>query len=240
MQVNHLIFPVDFYVLEMKDSTHSSPLLILLGRPFMKTARTKIDVFKGTLTMEFDGDIIDFQISEAMRYLSDDHSCFFVDIIDSLVQTHLEQLHEDAFETVITNGMRLKNQEVVINHTHDTIEEFHDVPPCEEVAEMVVALKLLPQQYGKLPILISDFVFTNKMLPSVIQPSSFELKPLSSHLKYVFLGDHKTLPVIISSTLTAQEEEKLVRVLKEYKTAIGRQGYKSYNLHASYTLGGGG
>ncbi|CAL8992974.1 unnamed protein product, partial [Prunus brigantina] len=64
VRVNHLIFPADFYVLEMEDSAHSTPLPILLGRPFMKTARTNIDVFKGTLTMEFDGDIIDFNISE--------------------------------------------------------------------------------------------------------------------------------------------------------------------------------
>ncbi|CAL9005357.1 unnamed protein product [Prunus brigantina] len=64
VRVNHLIFPADFYVLEMEDSVHSTPLPILLGRPFMKTARTNIDVFKGTLTMEFDGDIIDFNISK--------------------------------------------------------------------------------------------------------------------------------------------------------------------------------
>ncbi|KAM1934622.1 hypothetical protein ACFX15_018788 [Malus domestica] len=57
VQVNHLIFPVDFYVLNMEDSAHSTSLPILLGRPF-----------KGTLTMEFDGEIIDFNISEAIRY----------------------------------------------------------------------------------------------------------------------------------------------------------------------------
>ncbi|CAN6566365.1 unnamed protein product [Malus baccata var. baccata] len=60
--VNHLIFPADFYVLEMEDSSHSSSLPILLGQPFMKTTRTKIYVFTGTLTMEFDGDIINFNI----------------------------------------------------------------------------------------------------------------------------------------------------------------------------------
>jgi len=37
VQVNHLIFLVDFYVLEMEDSAYSSSLPILLGRPFMKT-----------------------------------------------------------------------------------------------------------------------------------------------------------------------------------------------------------
>ncbi|CAN6685846.1 unnamed protein product [Malus baccata var. baccata] len=52
-------------------------------------------------------------------------------------------------------------------------------------------------------------------------PPTLELKPLPSHLRYVFLGEDETLPVIISSSLTAQEESKLVRVLKEYKTAIG-------------------
>ncbi|CAN6677806.1 unnamed protein product [Malus baccata var. baccata] len=48
VQVDHLIFPADFYVLDMEDSTHSPPSPLLLGRPFMKTAQTKIDVAKGT------------------------------------------------------------------------------------------------------------------------------------------------------------------------------------------------
>ncbi|CAN6566322.1 unnamed protein product [Malus baccata var. baccata] len=84
VQVDNLIFPADFYVLEMEDSPNVTPLPILLGRPFMKTARTKIDVFKGTLTMEFDGEIINFNISEAMKFPKDDHSCFSIDILDEL------------------------------------------------------------------------------------------------------------------------------------------------------------
>ncbi|CAN6697874.1 unnamed protein product [Malus baccata var. baccata] len=48
-----------------------------------------------------------------------------------------------------------------------------------------------------------------------------ELKPLPSHLKYIFLGENEILPAIISSSLTAQKEEKLVRVLKEFKSALG-------------------
>ncbi|KAM1924559.1 hypothetical protein ACFX15_022332 [Malus domestica] len=37
VQVDHLIFPADFYVLEMDESDHAPSLPILLGRPFMKT-----------------------------------------------------------------------------------------------------------------------------------------------------------------------------------------------------------
>ncbi|CAN6575527.1 unnamed protein product [Malus baccata var. baccata] len=46
IQNNHLIFPADFYVLEMDESDHSPTLPILLRRPFMETAQTKIDVAK--------------------------------------------------------------------------------------------------------------------------------------------------------------------------------------------------
>ncbi|XP_048435491.1 uncharacterized protein LOC125475161, partial [Pyrus x bretschneideri] len=83
VQVNHLIFPADFYVLDMEDSSHAPSLPILLGRPFMKTARTKIDVYTGTLTMEFDGDIIHFNLSETIKHPIEDHSCFAIDIVDS-------------------------------------------------------------------------------------------------------------------------------------------------------------
>ncbi|KAM1432438.1 hypothetical protein ACFXTO_014971 [Malus domestica] len=96
-----------------------------------------------------------------------------------------------------------------------------DIQNNEDMMEMVAALESLPLQSGKFLDPISISVLTNKLLPSVVQPPTLELKPLPSHLKYFFLGDDETLPVIISSTLTAQEEDKLVRVLREYKTAIG-------------------
>ena len=48
-----------------------------------------------------------------------------------------------------------------------------------------------------------------------------ELKELPKHLKYAYLGDAKTLPVIIASDLNAIQEEKLLRVLREYKPALG-------------------
>ncbi|CAN6547254.1 unnamed protein product [Malus baccata var. baccata] len=99
--VNNLIFLADFYVLDMEDSAHSTPLPILLGRPFMKTAHTKIDVFKGTLAMEFDREIIDFNIFEAIKFPKDDHSCFSIDVFDSLAYDYLDSLDRDPLETTI-------------------------------------------------------------------------------------------------------------------------------------------
>ncbi|CAN6583811.1 unnamed protein product [Malus baccata var. baccata] len=207
VQVGNLIFPADFYVLDMEDSPHSTPLPILLGRPLMKTARTKIDVFKGTLTMEFDREVIDFNLSESIKFPKDDHSCFSIDIIDDLAHDLLDCLERDTLETTIAQGIGQKSG--------------FAVPRSEEEAEIVVALESLPQHHGKPSNPISIPVSTNKLLPSVIQAPVLELKPLPDHLKYVFLGDNETLPVIVSSSLTTIEEEKLIRVLKDHKTAIG-------------------
>ncbi|KAM0985937.1 hypothetical protein ACFX2C_013162 [Malus domestica] len=221
VQVNNLIFPPDFYVLGMKDLAHSTPLLILLERPFVKTARTKIDVFKRTLTMEFDGEIIDFNISKATKFPKDDHSCFSIDVFDSLAHDYLDSLDKDPLETTIAQGIRLKSEGTEAKHNHDMDREILAMPTCEDEAEMVAALESLPKHHGKSLIPISVPVSTNKLLHSVIHASILELKLLPSHLKYAYLGDKEMFPVIISLTLTALEEEKMIRVLKEHKTAIG-------------------
>ena len=62
MKINNLIFSADFYVLYMEDDASLNPSPILLGRPFLKTSKTKIGVDKGTLTMEFDGELTEFDI----------------------------------------------------------------------------------------------------------------------------------------------------------------------------------
>ncbi|CAN6547386.1 unnamed protein product [Malus baccata var. baccata] len=197
VKVNHLIFPADFYVLEMDESNHAPSLPILLGRPFMKTVQTKID------------------------YPSEDHSCFSIDIVDSLAQGYLEDLNDDALEKVITRGVDVKTKGTTPMLSHGMQELSYAVPPSEEFLEVVAALDSLPTHYGKFPNRESIPISTNKLLPSIIQAPILELKPLPSHLKYIFLGENETLPAIISSSLTAQEEEKLVLVLKEFKSALG-------------------
>ncbi|CAN6695162.1 unnamed protein product [Malus baccata var. baccata] len=126
--VNHLVFPADFYVLEMDESDHAPSLPILLGRPFMKTARTKIDVYSGTLSMEFDGEVVNFNLSDSIKYPCEDHSCFSIDIVDSLAQGYLEDLNEDVLEKVITQGVECKNKGADCMHAHGIQESSHAVP----------------------------------------------------------------------------------------------------------------
>ena len=53
------------------------------------------------------------------------------------------------------------------------------------------------------------------------EPPKLELKLLPSHLRYAFLEDSSFYPVIINSSLNDLEEEKLLRVLREHRKAIG-------------------
>ncbi|KAK8712690.1 hypothetical protein V6N13_147920 [Hibiscus sabdariffa] len=65
-------------------------------------------------------------------------------------------------------------------------------------------------------------VYPEGVLENVlVQTPQIELKELLKHLKYAFLGDGETLPVIVSSKLSAKEEKELVHVLYNYKEAIG-------------------
>ncbi|KAK4394475.1 hypothetical protein Sango_1601800 [Sesamum angolense] len=86
VHVNELVFLVDFYMLDMREDTSPNSTSILLGRPFLKTARMKIEVLSPSIfilavlrnglpskiDVEFDGEIIRFNIYDSMRILLQD------------------------------------------------------------------------------------------------------------------------------------------------------------------------
>ncbi|KAL0386103.1 UNVERIFIED_CONTAM: hypothetical protein Sradi_3004600 [Sesamum radiatum] len=86
VQVNELAFPAEFYVLDMTGDNAPNSTSILLGRPFLKTSKTKIDVDAGILSMEFDNEVVSFSIGDTIQNSNDMHSIFFIDFIDPLVQ----------------------------------------------------------------------------------------------------------------------------------------------------------
>ena len=64
-------------------------------------------------------------------------------------------------------------------------------------------------------------VSTSILVPSIIESPKLKLKALPNTLKYAFLGDFETFPVIISSHLDKDQEEMLLDILSEYKEALG-------------------
>ncbi|KAI5328171.1 hypothetical protein L3X38_027567 [Prunus dulcis] len=84
VQVDKLILPADFVVLDMEEAPlHDHELPILLGRPFMATAKTIIDVQNGLLTVL--GETIQFKVFESLSHPSSSIDCCSIDVLDSLV-----------------------------------------------------------------------------------------------------------------------------------------------------------
>ena len=74
-----ILFHNDFYVIDMENDMHEAP--ILLGRPFIKTARTRIDCVTKTLSMEFCEDKVEFDLYDTMKHPTQVHSLCLIDVI---------------------------------------------------------------------------------------------------------------------------------------------------------------
>ncbi|XP_016164631.1 uncharacterized protein LOC107607168 [Arachis ipaensis] len=97
VNIKGLIFLTDFYILEMPPSESERTSSILLGRPFWRTSRFKLDVYSGTYSFEIDGRVVSFSLDEAMRHPPENHSIFWCDLIDNIVaEVHYTKLDEKS------------------------------------------------------------------------------------------------------------------------------------------------
>ncbi|XP_023767964.1 uncharacterized protein LOC111916532 [Lactuca sativa] len=210
LQLNELVFPADFYVLDMDDDDSPNLSSILLGRPFLKTARTKIDVYHGTLSLEFDGGVINFNIYDAMRYPSDISSLNFVDVIKPLTEDCFDLSNLDVLALILDRNLQ-KDEVEKLSNQFKIDEEILEVVSCMDQK------KKMRFNVPKLKLPMPN----EKLVPSIVQAPELELKTLPEHLKYAYLREKETLSVIISTKLSTKVEEELVTTLKEYKEAIG-------------------
>ena len=92
----------------MEENNSSNYVLISLGRPFLKTARTKMNVHKKTLTVEFDGEVIEFNMNDVMKNPSEEHSIFSVDVINPIVHEVFYLDVKDSLVAALKNSLGLK------------------------------------------------------------------------------------------------------------------------------------
>ncbi|CAM8940836.1 unnamed protein product [Rhodiola kirilowii] len=202
VRVGELVFPADFYVLKMENDGLTDHAPILLGRPFLKTSKMKIDCGSGMLSMEVEGETFSFDIFRAMKYPMEFEEVHALDILDDLVQEVQPEPRADPLELILYGT---KSSYELADGLHETL------------AHLTISEPLTPRyEVNEVKLFKS-----NTFLPSVMQAPEIELKPLPGHLKYAFLGENNTLPVIIKSGLEAEQECRLVKVLRHHKLAIG-------------------
>ncbi|XP_047181166.1 uncharacterized protein LOC124847666 [Vigna umbellata] len=81
VKVDKFVFPVDFVIMEMEEN---GDVPLILGRPFMKTARILIDVENGKLKVRVQDEEVNFDVFKAMTHPKDDKSCFQFDMLNEV------------------------------------------------------------------------------------------------------------------------------------------------------------
>ncbi|KAG6535389.1 hypothetical protein ZIOFF_000355 [Zingiber officinale] len=176
-----------------------SPLI--LGRPFLKTARTKIDVHAGTLSMEFADTVVQFSLFDAMKHPSEDHSILSIDIADELISIDLtfglesrleifegeECLYDSKVSTESEGNVGAIDVELV--GSSSSLEgEYLSIGDCTEEAipqESHILIEVSPESGKGEYVSVGDCTegaIPQESLQSVIDAQQPELKPLPEHL----------------------------------------------------------
>ncbi|GKD06749.1 hypothetical protein Tco_1181723, partial [Tanacetum coccineum] len=135
-------------------------VLIILGRPFLATARAVIDVHERKLSLRVESETITFNIGKSMK---SKHS-------------------QDDYMYCADHTAKLVQEQWVYTVNHDgkwaEVEE-------EEGSNKVQAVSFYPRTEPVEPLKWK--APENRLKPSSIEPPKLELKELPKHLEYAFL-----------------------------------------------------
>ncbi|XP_062118743.1 uncharacterized protein LOC133832413 [Humulus lupulus] len=206
VKVDKFIFPTNFVVLDMEEDHEIS---IILGRPFLATGRALIDVQGGHLTLRVNNEVVKFNIYQALKQHDNTSTCHRVDSIEVLLEeTMRKELCVEPLQHFLNSSI-----------TQFDLEKENGEFVGDKVAEFLMALSAIPSASG---VNVKETLCQAKegeVEREVVGKQ--DLKQLPDHLRYEYLGENFTCPMIISSKLSECEIEKLLRVLRKYKSAIG-------------------
>ncbi|XP_015584601.1 uncharacterized protein K02A2.6-like [Ricinus communis] len=170
----------------------------------MATTKTVIDVHNGKLTMTVLGETVEFKVFDSLTISPstsiDEYSN--VDCIDYIVYETYLQYKDDKLEVALTLEKHEESLNEEVLDLHDKLDE---------------AIPILPDESTIEPL---DSPIKSK-LEIINEPPMVELKELPNTLKYVFVGEKNTYPVIIASDLSPLKEEATIKKLRRLKKAIG-------------------
>ncbi|XP_025685118.1 uncharacterized protein [Arachis hypogaea] len=126
VNIKSLIFPIDFHIIEMPPSESERASSILLGRPFLRTSRFKLDAHSGTYSFEIDGRVVSFSLEETMRQPLENHSIFRCDLIGNIVaEVHYAKLEE---KHMVEEDSEDPSEEVQVTSQEQKLE-LKSLPP---------------------------------------------------------------------------------------------------------------
>ncbi|XP_076886632.1 uncharacterized protein LOC143536550 [Bidens hawaiensis] len=204
VKVDKFVFPFDFVVLDM-EADEKVP--IILGRPFLRTAKALIVVYDGKITLRVGDENVTYDVARSMKHPSDHDDfngpCHLVYFINSFIAGV-----DKCFDYICGTDLMGANGLVDCDDLGED-ELCKNDSVCDELAE----ISSLPEM-----IEVNEISCESKA-GCEEKPAPLELKVLPSHLEYAYLDEGSNLPVIVSSKLTEEQKTKLIDVLKLHKGA---------------------
>ncbi|GJT88143.1 reverse transcriptase domain-containing protein [Tanacetum coccineum] len=186
---------------------------LILGRPFLRTARALIDVYGEELTLQVSDETITFKVGNTSRYsYNDAESINRIDVIYIACQEYSQEVLGFSDNSEKEIEAYLASDSVLPGIDNAEFNPEGDIRLIEEM--------LSKDPYSPLPLKDLKREELKSVKSSVDEPPELELKDLPSHLEYAFLEGTNKLPVIIAKNLKDEEKERLIKVLKSHKQAI--------------------
>nr|GEV60766.1 reverse transcriptase domain-containing protein [Tanacetum cinerariifolium] len=208
VKVGKFYFSTEFVVINY-DVDPRVPLI--LGRPFLRTARALIDIYGEELTLLVNDESTTFNVGHTSRYSyrHDDESVNRIDVIDVTCKQYAQEGGDFILE------------EIEACLTSDSIPSRIVDADFDPDGDILLLEKLLNDDPSSpLPLKEIHFEELKIIKSSIDDPSELKLKDLPSHLEYAFLEGTDKLLVIISKELKDEEKAALLKVLKSHKQAI--------------------
>ncbi|GJX68211.1 DNA-directed DNA polymerase [Tanacetum coccineum] len=93
IKIDKFILPIDFVILDMRED---SRIPIILGRPFLATARAMIDVFNKKITLRVGSEEVIFDVDQSKKKpRTEDDECYGIDDLDTVIQSSTHELLEN-------------------------------------------------------------------------------------------------------------------------------------------------
>nr|GEV66018.1 reverse transcriptase domain-containing protein [Tanacetum cinerariifolium] len=245
VKVGSFHFLADFVFVDF-DADPRVPLI--LGRSFLKTGRSLIDVFEGELTLRVGKEAITFNLDQTSRYSTNynDMTAKRIDVIDMACEEYSQEVL--GFSDVITSGNPTPYYDPVLSTTSPTLIPFENSDFLLEEVNAFLAIEDDPtslefdQSYLDSEediLLLEAFLNDNpslsppnqgNYLPEVRKELKIcEAKSDKSSIDEPLKVELKDLPphleytfleVIIAKDLSMEEKTALITVLKSHKRAI--------------------
>jgi len=206
--VGKFYVPVDFVVMEMEEDKN---IPIILGRLFFKTARTLIDVEKGTLTLRIGDEKVEFNLNRAMKCPSEPETCCAIDVVDrsakeqsckqfgSLFKDYPDYLADPQVQEAVLKSM------CAAEAKFDSLKELSRGPDRSHMGRTPQSEGPEGDEQGSDKPDTSashgpDKTDTDRLQTQTEQPTP-EFKPLPANLRYEFPEPNKSCPVILNADL---------------------------------------